>query len=67
MSSQVVPLAMHTLLAAVPPLLETLLNRIYWNGIQLGRRVLHNHDSNRVRFSGISSPGEWLDHRTETC
>jgi len=41
-SFKVVPLVMHTLLPAVPPLLKTLLERICRNGVQLGRRIPHN-------------------------
>jgi hypothetical protein len=31
----------HTLLPALPPLLETLLERVFWNGDQPGRRIPH--------------------------
>lgn len=36
---KVVPSVMHILLPGVPPLLETLLERIFWKGIQLGLRI----------------------------
>jgi hypothetical protein len=35
-------LVMHTLLPALPPLLETLLERVFWNGDQPGRRIPHD-------------------------
>jgi hypothetical protein len=39
---QVVSLVMHTLLPALPPLLETLLKRVFWNGDQPGCRIPHD-------------------------
>jgi hypothetical protein len=36
------PLDNAILIPAVPPLLKTLLELVFWNGVQLGRRVLHN-------------------------
>ena len=39
---KVVSLVMHTLLLAVLPLLEILLERFLCNPVQLGRRVPHN-------------------------
>jgi len=39
---KVVSLAMHTFLPAVLPLLETFLESVLWNLVQLGRRVPHN-------------------------
>jgi hypothetical protein len=51
-SFKVVSLVMHTLLPALPPLLETFLERVLWNGDQPGWYSLLMNDAAVTKMSG---------------